>query len=97
MYAKFESWEDETQDYIRQSLCHAINKYGFVINLHTNGIVEEDYIFDAIELGKVYPSVTRKQAIDTLSSIDNMNSNESYVVAHVIEYLKHNFIEGEVN
>ena len=92
MITKFIEWDIQTQNYIRQSLVHAINQSGYVINLHTNGKVDEDNIFDAIEMGKVYPSVTREKAISVLESIPDLDSNQSYVIAHVIEYLKTNFM-----
>ena len=91
MIVKFKDWNDITQDYIKESLAHVVNRDGYVVNIHTHNRTEEDYVYDAIEMVKQYPLVTRKTAIDMLEKIDGLKSEQSYVVGHIIHYLKNNF------
>ena len=93
MICKFKEWDDKTQAFIKESLLHIIDASGYVVDIFNHERrIDEDYIYDQMEMQKVFSHPMRVDAIKVLNEIEVSDSKESFIIAYVIHYLENNII-----
>ena len=92
MITKFDEWDNETQMFVKNSIYHSTDKQGYVIDNVMSKRINEDHVFDLIELYKSNGSTDMDidSVLDVLKNrMPDMNYIQHFAINSAIWYLEH--------
>ena len=92
MITKFDEWDNGTQMFVKKSVYHSIDNHGYVIDNVMSKRINEDNVFDLIELYKSNNSddMDIDGVLDVLKNkMPDMNYIQHFAINSAIWYLEH--------
>lgn len=91
MITKYIEWDNETKTFIKKSVDFIIDSSGFVVNNYSLKRVNEDHIYDLIDIGH---GMDIDDILDVLESkMPPLNTLQQCAISKTIWYLNHHQLE----